>query len=123
MIVGIVGYGIITFLGYFMSQVWHFYTLAALIGLFQGGIQALSRSLYTRIIPAEKAAEFFGFYNMLGKFAAVIGPAMMGTITLATGNIRYGILSILVLFVLGGYFLLKVNIEEGSKMAREYLAK
>jgi len=52
-IVGIVGYGIITFLGYFMSQVWHFYTLAALIGLFQGGIQALSRSLYTRIIPAE----------------------------------------------------------------------
>jgi len=122
-IVGIVGYGIITFLGYFMSQVWHFYTLAALIGLFQGGIQALSRSLYTRIIPAEKAAEFFGFYNMLGKFAAVIGPAMMGTITLATGNIRYGILSILVLFVLGGYFLLKVNIEEGSKMAREYLAK
>ena len=122
-IVGIVGYGIITFLGYFMSQVWHFYTLAALVGLFQGGIQALSRSLYTRIIPAEKAAQFFGFYNMLGKFAAVIGPAMMGTITLATGNIRYGILSILVLFVLGGYFLLKVNIEEGSKMAREYLAK
>ena len=122
-IVGIVGYGIITFLGYFMSQVWHFYTLAALVGLFQGGIQALSRSLYTRIIPAEKAAEFFGFYNMVGKFAAVIGPAMMGTITLATGNIRYGILSILVLFVLGGYFLHKVNIEEGSKMAREYLAK
>ena len=122
-IVGIVGYGIITFLGYFMSQVWHFYTLAALVGFFQGGIQALSRSLYTRIIPAEKAAEFFGFYNMLGKFAAVIGPVMMGTITLVTGNIRYGILSILVLFVLGGYFLSKVDIEEGSRMAREYLAK
>lgn len=121
--VGIVGYGFITFLGYFMSQVWHFYALAALVGLFQGGIQALSRSLYTRIIPAEKAAEFFGFYNMLGKFAAVIGPAMMGTITLVTGNIRFGILSILVLFILGGYFLIKVNIEEGSRMAREYLAK
>ena len=121
--VGIFGYIIITFLGYFMSQVWHFYALAALVGLFQGGIQALSRSLYTRIIPTEKAAEFFGFYNMLGKFAAVIGPAMMGTITLATGNIRYGILSILVLFILGGYFLHKVNIEEGSRMAREYLAK
>ena len=121
--VGIFGYIIITFLGYFMSQVWHFYALAALVGLFQGGIQALSRSLYTRIIPTEKAAEFFGFYNMLGKFAAVIGPAMMGTITLATGNIRYGILSILVLFILGGYFLHKVNIEEGSRMARENLAK
>ncbi len=121
--VAIIGYSIITVLGYFMSQVWHFYTLAALVGLFQGGIQALSRSLYTRIIPKEKAAEFFGFYNMLGKFAAVLGPAMMGSITLLTGNIRYGILSILVLFVLGGFFLLKVNLEEGARMAREYLAK
>jgi len=121
--VGIFGYGVITFLGYFMKEVWHFYALAAMVGLFQGGIQALSRSLYTRIIPAEKAAEFFGFYNMLGKFAAVIGPAMMGTITLVTGNIRYGILSILTLFILGGYFLIKVNIEEGSRMAREYLVK
>ncbi len=122
-LVGIIGYGIITFLAYFMREMWHLYTLAALVGLFQGGIQALSRSLYTRIIPEEKAAEFFGFYNMLGKMAAVIGPAMMGTITLLTGNIRYGILSILALFILGGFFLLKVNIEEGSRMAREYLAK
>ena len=120
---GIIGYGIITFLAYFMSQMWHLYTLAALVGLFQGGIQALSRSLYTRIIPKEKSAEFFGFYNMLGKFAAVIGPAMMGTITLMTGNIRYGIISIVLLFILGGFFLMKVNIEEGSKMAHEYLSK
>ena len=120
---GIIGYGIITFLAYFMSQMWHLYTLATLVGLFQGGIQALSRSLYTRIIPKEKSAEFFGFYNMLGKFAAVIGPAMMGTITLMTGNIRYGIISIVLLFILGGFFLLKVNIEEGSRMAREYLSK
>ena len=120
---GIIGYGIITFLAYFMSQMWHLYTLAALVGLFQGGIQALSRSLYTRIIPKEKSAEFFGFYNMLGKFAAVIGPTMMGTITLMTGNIRYGIISIVLLFILGGFFLLKVNIEEGSRMAREYLSK
>ncbi len=119
---GIIGYGIITFLAYFMTQMWHLYTLAALVGLFQGGIQALSRSLYTRIIPKEKSAEFFGFYNMLGKFAAVIGPAMMGTITLITGNIRYGIISIVLLFILGGFFLLKVNVEEGSKMAREYLS-
>jgi UMF1 family MFS transporter len=59
---------------------------------------------------------------MLGKFAAVIGPAMMGTITLLTGNIRYGMISILLLFILGGFFLLKVNIEEGSRMAREYLS-
>ena len=120
---GIVGYGIITFLGYFMNSVLHFYILAGMIGLFQGGIQALSRSLYTRLIPAEKSAEFFGFYNMLGKFAAVIGPFMMGTITVVTGNIRLGILSILILFIIGGFLLLRVNIEEGEKMAKEYLAK
>jgi UMF1 family MFS transporter len=121
--IGIIGYSLITFLGYFMTSELHFYTLAAMIGLFQGGIQALSRSLYTRIIPKEKAAEFFGFYNMLGKFAAVIGPALMGTIALWTGNIRISILSILALFILGGYFLMKVDIEEGEKLAREYLAK
>lgn len=120
---GIIGYGVITLLGYFMTEVWHFFALAGMIGLFQGGIQALSRSLYTRLIPAEKAAEFFGFYNMLGKFAAVLGPFMMGYITIVTGNIRYGILSILILFIIGGFLLLKVNIEEGEKMAKEYLAK
>ena len=120
---GIVGYAIITFLGYFMTQTWHFFVLAAMIGLFQGGIQALSRSLYTRLIPKEKSAEFFGFYNMLGKFAAVLGPLMMGYITKVTGNVRIGVLSILVLFVIGGILLLKVDIEEGEKMAKEYLSK
>jgi len=121
--ISIIAYGMITVLGFLMSEIWHFYALAAAVGLFQGGIQALSRSLYTRIIPADKAAEFFGFYNMLGKFAVVIGPVLMGGVALATGNIRYGILSVLILFILGGFFLSKVNIEEGEKMAREYLSK
>ena len=120
---GIVGYGIITFLGYFMTQTWHFFVLAAMIGLFQGGIQALSRSLYSRLIPKEKSAEFFGFYNMLGKFAAVIGPFMLGYITVVTGNVRLGILSILTLFIIGGFLLIKVDIKEGEKMAKEYLSK
>jgi len=71
----------------------------------------------------DKAAEFFGFYNMLGKFAAVIGPFMMGYITLTTGNIRFGILSILILFIIGGFLLIKVDIKEGEKMAEEFLAK
>lgn len=120
---GIVGYGVITFLGYFMTQTWHFFILAGMIGLFQGGIQALSRSLYSRLIPKDKSAEFFGFYNMLGKFAAVIGPFMLGYITVVTGNVRYGILSILILFIIGGFLLIKVDIEEGEKMAKEYLSK
>jgi UMF1 family MFS transporter len=119
--VGIIAYSFITFLGYFMTEPWHFYVLAILIGLFMGGIQALSRSLYIRIIPPEKSAEFFGFYNMLGKFAAIIGPALMGTIALVTGSARLGILSILLLFILGAFFLNKVDIEEGKRLAAKGL--
>jgi UMF1 family MFS transporter len=75
----------------------------------QGGIQALTRSMYSRLIPAKKASEFFGLYNLLGKSAAVIGPLLMGWIGLKTGNPRIGILSILVLFVGGGPLLLLVR--------------
>ena len=119
--IGIIAYSFITFLGYFITKAWHFYVLAILIGLFQGGIQALSRSLYTRIIPAEKSAEFFGFYNMLGKFAAIIGPALMGTISLVTGSARLGILSILLLFILGAFLLNKVDLDEGKRLAADGL--
>jgi len=119
--VGIIAYSFITLLGYFMTEAWHFYVLAILIGLFMGGIQALSRSLYTRIIPLEKSAEFFGFYNMLGKFAAIIGPALMGTIALVTGSARLSILSILLLFILGAFFLNKVDIKEGKRLAAKGL--
>ena len=119
--VGITAYSFITFLGYFMTEAWHFYVLAILIGLFMGGIQALSRSLYTRIIPPDKSAEFFGFYNMLGKFAAIIGPALMGTIALVTGSARLSILSILLLFILGAFFLNKVDIKEGKRLAAKGL--
>jgi len=119
--VGITAYSFITFLGYFMTEAWHFYVLAILIGLFMGGIQALSRSLYTRIIPLEKSAEFFGFYNMVGKFAAIIGPALMGTIALVTGSARLSILSVLLLFILGAFFLNKVDIKEGKRLAAKGL--
>ncbi len=119
--VAIIAYSLITVLGYFMRVVWQFYALAILVGLFQGGIQALSRSFYARLVPEKKAAEFYGFYNMLGKFAAVIGPALMGTVTVVTGSNRVGILSILILFIVGGVLLLKVNEEEGKRVAREYL--
>ena len=122
-LIAIGGYGIITLLGYFMTDRAHFYLLAALIGIFQGGIQALSRSLFTRLVPPNKEAEFFGFYNMLGKFAAVIGPVLMGWITVTTGNPRMGILSIVVLFVLGGLLLKRVDFEEGERIASEFGVK
>jgi len=119
--VAIGGYAIITFLAYFMNDRNHFFVLAGLIGLFQGGIQALSRSLYARLIPVGKEAEFFGFYNMLGKFAAVVGPLLMGWVTLVTGSVRLGILSILILFILGASLLTKVDFEEGERLAKEFV--
>ena len=119
-LIAIGGYSVVTLLAYFMTVKLHFFILAALIGLFQGGVQALSRSLFTRLVPRGKEAEFFGFYNMLGKFAAVIGPIMMGWVTLATGNVRLGILSILILFISGALLLQKVDFEEGERLAKTF---
>jgi UMF1 family MFS transporter len=96
-----------------------FYAMAIVIGLVQGGIQSLSRSFYARIIPANKSAEFFGFYNMLGKFAAVLGPVMVGWVGMASGNPRIGILTLLLLFGLGAFFLSRVDIDEGRRRAAE----
>lgn len=120
-LIAIFSYSIITILAYFMNNEVHFYILAGIVGLFQGGIQALSRSLYSRLIPFGKSAQYYGFYNMIGKFAAVIGPFLMGAVTLLTGNIRYGIISVIILFVAGGGLLLKVNIKEGENVAKEHL--
>jgi UMF1 family MFS transporter len=116
--IGLGIYVIVTVWAYFMTSVTEFYALAAAIGLVQGGVQSLSRSLYARIIPANKSAEFFGFYNMLGKFAAVIGPVMVGWVGVAFGNPRVGIISIVVLFLSGAAILYRVNEEEGRRMVK-----
>lgn len=97
--VGITGWA------YFLSNTTQFYALAAVVGLVQGGIQALSRSFYARLIPQGESGEFFGFYNMLGKFAAVLGPLLVGITAAATGSQRLSILSVVVLFVAGGVVL------------------
>ena len=104
-----------------MEQVGEFYVMAVVIGLVQGGIQSLSRSLYARIIPADKSAEFFGFYNMLGKFAAVLGPVMVGWTSVTTGNPRASMLVLLILFGAGAFFLSRVNIHEGEVHARDLI--
>ena len=75
-------------------------------------------SLYSRLIPANKSAEFFGFYNMLGKFASVLGPMLMGWVGMLTGNPRFSILSILLLLVAGGAVLYFVDTEEGERLSR-----
>jgi UMF1 family MFS transporter len=111
------GYILATLGASFVSTINHFFLLAVLIGLVQGGIQSLSRSYYVRLIPANRVAEFFGFYNMLGKFAAVIGPILIGVLGLLTGNPRISILSVTILFVLGGVLLARVDEKQGYKEA------
>ncbi len=97
-----------------ISQVWEFFGLAIVIGLVQGGVQSLSRSLYARIIPADKTGEFFGFYNMLGKFASVLGPVLVGVVALLSHNPRLSILAILPLFLVGAGVLTRVKVVHSS---------
>jgi UMF1 family MFS transporter len=77
----------------------------------QGGVQSLSRSLYGRLVPEGKSGEFFGFYNMMGKAAAILGPILTGTVALLTHDSRLAIVSITILFVIGAVFLSRVQIE------------
>ncbi len=103
--IAIGGYLIASFWILRVNHVAEFYGIAAIIGLVQGGLQALSRSFFAHIIPKDKAGEFFGFYNMLGKFAAILGPVLMGAIALSTGSTRLSILAVVALFVIGAAFL------------------
>lgn len=111
-IVGIVTYIIACIAAYFISSVWHIFILGALIGSAQGGIQALSRSYFAKIIPKQNSNEFFGFYNIFGKFAAIIGPALMALTTDITGNAQYSIFSIIPLFIGGLLVFLKLPKDE-----------
>lgn len=91
-----------------------FFLLAFLVGTAQGGVQALSRSLYTRLIPTDRSAEFFGFYNMVGRFAAIIGPFLVGTVGRITGSPRAGIGSIALLLVAGGALLARLDLRSST---------
>jgi UMF1 family MFS transporter len=107
--VAIAAYGLICLGGYRLAHVWEFYALAVAIGLVQGGINSLSRSFYSRLIPAGRSAQFFGYYNTVGRFSAVIGPALMGWVGVATGNPRLSMLALTLLFVLGAMLLARVR--------------
>ena len=140
-LLAIVVYIAVTIWGTMMREKYEFYVLAIVIGLVQGGIQALSRSYYSRLIPKNQAAEYYGFYNMLGKFAAIIGPALMALVGLTMRNVlmpesptaeqlievgqdasRWSIASIIVLFVIGGTLLFFVDEEKGRAEA-DYLSQ
>ncbi len=107
-LIGVAGYALITLQAVRMQEAWEFYVLAGMVGLVQGGVQALSRAFYASLIPQDQAAEFFGFYNMLGKFAAVLGPLLVGWGGVVTGSPRMGLLAVLLLFGLGALLLWKV---------------
>jgi UMF1 family MFS transporter len=119
---GIAIYCLATLLAFFLPdfsdhqvKVVAFWGIAFLVASAMGGIQALSRSYFGRLIPGEKSAEFFGFYNVFGKFAAITGPFLMAVVGQLTGDTRWGVLSILLLFLVGGGILRLVREEETNR--------
>ncbi|TKI69521.1 MFS transporter [Sulfurimonas crateris] len=104
-----------------MMEVWEFYMLAIMIALVQGGIQSLSRSYYSRMIPEGYSAEFFGFYNFIGKFAAIFGPLLIALVALVSQNSRVSIASISILFIIGAILLYFVDEKKGEKELKDAL--
>jgi UMF1 family MFS transporter len=114
---GLLVYLLVVIWAIMMNDKTEFYILAVVIGLVQGGVQALSRSYFARLIPTEQAGEFYGFYNMLGKFAVILGPAVIGMTGRISGSPRAGIASIALFFILGAVLLFFVKEPEGINSA------
>ncbi len=112
---GLAVFTLVSFWAYFMRTETQFYEMAVAVALVQGGVQALSRSYFSRLIPPERSGEYFGFYNMLGKFAAVLGPLVVGSVALATGNPHLSILVLAVFFLVGAVLLSRVREAEGER--------
>jgi UMF1 family MFS transporter len=117
--VGLGVYLVISVLGYYMQTITHFYVLAMLVGLVQGGTQALSRSLFATLIPKQKSGEFFGFYSVFNKFAGIFGPLLFAGVIARYQSSRPAILSVSVMFVAGAALLALVNVEAGERAARQ----
>ena len=105
--------------GYFLDATLEFWMLALMVAMVQGGSQALSRSLYASLCPTAKSGEFFGFYSIMEKFASIIGPLIFAFAGIVLGSSRPAILSLILLFILGGYLLARVDISEGQRVAQE----
>jgi MFS transporter, UMF1 family len=116
---GLLAYVGISILGYFMTTAAHFFMLAALVGMVQGGTQALSRSLFASMVPPHKSGEFFGFFSVFEKFAGIFGPLLYAGAIMISGSSRNAILSVIVFFILGAALLALVDEDEGRRVARE----
>jgi UMF1 family MFS transporter len=104
--------------GFFMTETWQFWLLAIAVATVQGGTQALSRSLYATLAPADRSAEFFSFFSISSKFAGIAGPALFALVGQLTGSSRYSIVSLLVFFVGGALLLSRVDVDAGRETAR-----
>ncbi len=116
---GLLAYTAISIIGYFMKSARDFYILAVLVGMVQGGTQALSRSLFASLVPAHKSGEFFGFYSVFEKFASVFGPLLFSLTIAATGSSRNAILGVIIFFGAGALILTRVDVTAGRRMARD----
>jgi UMF1 family MFS transporter len=108
----------ISVLGYFLTTVWQFYLLGFLVGMVQGGSQALSRSLFASMIPRQRSSEFFAFWGVFEKFAGILGPAVFAYAIGQTGSSRIAVLSVIVFFALGALLLTRVDVDTGQRIAR-----
>ena len=115
---GLVAYMVISMLGYRMQTARDFLVLALLVGVVQGGTQALSRSLFASLIPKQRSAEFFGFFAVVEKFAGIFGPWIFARVITATGSSRGAILAVVAFFIVGGALLYFVKVDEGQAAAR-----
>ena len=116
---GLLAYTVISVIGYFMTTATHFFILAGLVGMVQGGTQALSRSLFATLIPAHKSGEFFGFYSVFEKFSSIFGPLLFSLTIAATGSSRNAILSVIAFFAIGAVVLAFVDVDKGRQAARD----
>ncbi|MCU0646871.1 MAG: MFS transporter [Gemmatimonadaceae bacterium] len=115
---GLIVYTGICIYGYFMRTATQFYGLAILVGLVQGGTQALSRSLFASMVPKHKSGEFFGFFSVFEKFGGIFGPLLFSLAIGQTGSSRGAIISVIVFFAAGAWLLSRVDVEEGVRVAR-----
>jgi UMF1 family MFS transporter len=111
-------YSIVAIWGFFLDSVIEFWFLAWMVAIVQGGSQALSRSLYAAMSPASKSGEFFGLFGIMEKFSAIIGPALFAAAGIIFGSSRPAVLSLIIIFFLGGYLLTRVDVDEGKRVAQ-----
>jgi UMF1 family MFS transporter len=118
-LLGLAGYLGISVFAFFLARPWQFWVLALMVALFQGGTQALSRSMFTSLVPRGRSGEFFGFYSVSEKLAGVVGPVLFGVVAQLTSGGRLATLTLIPLFAGGAWLLMRVNLERGARAALE----